>query len=112
MRRLLMFCLGCLVVSILVGCARVEDRGEIVSLKMTDNTTFLMMVKYPNTEVKPRSFSYRHGSTNVHIYADVKEGEMMWYEGTLVENLGYYERLNVHIRPDYNIKLTLEKKDE
>lgn len=106
--RICLFLIACLLLS---GCDYVQEKGEILSIHMTSANAFTILVKSTNDEVKPISFTYNPYTTNIHIYADIKDGEPMWYEGNRCVESSSYDWLNVHINGGYNIKLNLEKKD-
>lgn len=97
---------------IITGCDVAYEKAEVLSLNTVSRYEYVMFVKGTNNEVLPRSFTYYSSSTNVHIYADIKEGENMWYEGNKFVDMDGFEWVNVHIRPDYKIKMRLEKSEE
>lgn len=94
----------------IVGCDVVHQKGEILSLNMTSSYEFMALAKTTNSEVIPISFTCYPNSTN-HIYADVGPNEPMWYEGNKYVEFAGFEWINVHIRPDYQVKMKLEKSE-
>lgn len=105
-------CLALVACLFFVGCDYIYEKAEVTKVRMVDKYDFIMFTKTPNSEVVIRRFTYYPSYTNIHIYADVKDGEPMWYEGNMAVGMDSWQWLNVHIKPDYDIKLQLEKKDE